>query len=307
MTPLIHPRAASSFFSAFFLLDKPQGLTSNAALTRVKRFFGVKKAGHAGTLDPMATGMLPIALGEATKGLRFLLDADKRYLFNVHLGVATDTGDAEGKPVQQQASPALSEEVVRAVLPSFLGPQMQVPPMYSALKHEGKRLYDLARSGQTVPRAARSIVISSLCFHALTKDTLTLEASVSKGTYIRVLGEDIAKALGTVGHLSRLRRLSVAGFDAPSMCSLEALQAMDVDEARVQHALALDAPLRHLPCLHLTAVASTCLRFGKRVAGIQAPSAPFVRLYDDQGDYMGIGSVSDEQVLRAVRLLSTAP
>src|SRR5689334_23391842 len=192
--------------TGILLLDKPQGLTSNGALQRVRKAFGARSAGHVGTLDPMATGMLPLCLDEATKVIAEIESGSKCYEFTVQLGARTDTGDAEGEVVERHAIPPLDASRIRAVISGFLGVQKQVPPMYSALKRDGRPLYELARQGMEVEREARTIDIRRLELTAAGPGSIDLVCECAKGTYIRVLGEDIARALGTVGHLTRLRR-----------------------------------------------------------------------------------------------------
>ncbi|MDF2529334.1 MAG: truB [Gammaproteobacteria bacterium] len=222
------------------LLDKPEGLSSNFALQRVKRLYQALKAGHAGTLDPMATGMLPICFGQATKLAEYLLEADKCYQATIQLGSATNTGDKTGTVIASAPIPdILSKALIETTLRAFVGEIEQIPPMYSAIKHQGKALYKLARRGHEVERQSRKINIYQLNLLDFTADSLTIRVSCSKGTYIRVLGEDIAKVLGSLGHLSKLRRLSTAGFDEKNMISLEALQeANDIQSFLI--------PLEHL-------------------------------------------------------------
>src|SRR3954466_10289693 len=188
--------------SGILLLDKPRGLTSNGALQRVRKAFGAKSAGHVGTLDPMATGMLPLCLDEATKVIAEVESGGKCYEFTVELGARTDTGDAEGQVVERSAVPALDVPRVEAALAGFRGMQKQVPPMYSALKRAGRPLYELARQGIEVERSARTIEIRRLELLALRHTAIDLICECAKGTYIRVLGEDIARSLGTVGYLT---------------------------------------------------------------------------------------------------------
>lgn len=207
------------------LLDKPRGLTSNQALQRVKWLCNARKAGHSGSLDPLATGMLPICFGEATKLSGFMLAANKCYEVRGALGAATATGDADGDVIEKAPVPALSEDAVLAVLSRFIGAIEQVPPMYSALKHEGQRLYALARKGIEIDRPPRSIEIHSLELLSYDSPTLELRVRCSKGTYVRTLVEDLAKALGTVGHVTALRRLAVAPFEDQEMTTLEAVEA----------------------------------------------------------------------------------
>jgi tRNA pseudouridine55 synthase len=205
------------------LINKPLGLSSQQVVTRVKRILGVKKAGHTGSLDPMATGMLPVCFGRATKLCEYFLEADKHYRADIFLGVKTDSGDKEGKLIESAPVPVLTESLIKSVLAGFRGVQLQIPPMYSALKHQGKCLYELARKGIEIEREPRQIEIYAIQALSFQESVLTIEVRCSKGTYIRVLGEDIAEKLGTVGHLSALHRVSCAGFLESAMCSLEEL------------------------------------------------------------------------------------
>lgn len=218
------PAPTNRILDGVVLLDKPLGLSSNHALQRVKRLFGARKAGHSGSLDPLATGMLPICFGKSTKLSATLLDARKCYRFTIHLGTRTSTGDREGEPVETAAVPELDAARIQAVLQAFTGSLQQVPPMYSALKHKGQRLYALARQGIEVAREPRSIHIDLLESEGWSTPELTLQAVCSKGTYIRVLAEDIAKALGSCGHVSLLRRLWVEPFREEQMVTLETLE-----------------------------------------------------------------------------------
>ena len=199
------------------LLDKPLGLTSNDALQKAKRIFVAKKAGHTGSLDPLASGLLPLCFGEATKVSGFLLDADKYYVVSCKLGIRTATADAEGEVTETRPVPALDETVIERALARFRGDILQVPPMYSALRHQGQRLYDLAREGIEVPREARPLTIHELLLTGHTADSLSLEVCCSKGTYIRSLVEDVAEALGTCAHVTLLRRLAVGPFGRGSV------------------------------------------------------------------------------------------
>lgn len=203
------------------LLNKPKGLTSNTAMQKVRRALGVRKAGHTGTLDPMATGMLPICIGRATRLCSYFLDVDKTYRATIQLGEQTSTGDAEGEVVMTKPLPELTEELIQGVFEKFTGQISQIPPMYSALKHEGKKLYELARKGVEIEREPRKITIYHLELEAFDHHSITINVRCSKGTYIRVLGEDIAGALGTCGHLTMLERTACAGFEPTQMHTLE--------------------------------------------------------------------------------------
>ncbi|MGB1580547.1 MAG: tRNA pseudouridine(55) synthase TruB, partial [Nevskiales bacterium] len=219
-------RARGRNISGILLLDKPIGRSSNAALQEVKRLFDARKAGHTGSLDPLATGLLPICFGHATKLSGYLLDADKAYWVKARLGERTDTADAEGEVIERLPVPDLSSRSVLDVLGSFLGEQEQLPPMYSALKHEGKRLYELARAGEEVERKKRRINIYDLQLLSAQADELVMSVRCSKGTYIRTLVEDIAQALGTVGHVAALRHTAVGAFTGEQMIDLPNLHAL---------------------------------------------------------------------------------
>lgn len=211
--------------TGFILLDKPKGFSSNRILQKVKRLMGADKAGHSGTLDPMATGMLPIALGRATRLNSFLLEADKCYRTTLQLGELRTTGDAEGEVVSEAAVPELTEASLQTALEKFTGDIKQIPPMFSALKHQGKKLYELARQGIEIERKPRPVTIYSIECLSFDVSSIELQVRCSKGTYIRTLGEDIAQALGTVGYLSALRREYCAGFDPVQLVTWEQLQA----------------------------------------------------------------------------------
>ena len=288
--------------NGILLLDKPLGLSSNRALQIVKHRVGATKAGHVGSLDPLATGMLPICLGEATKIAGEILSGRKHYQFTVKLGARTATGDAEGEVIETQPVPHLGRVQVAAVLERFKGAQQQTPPMYSALKKEGQPLYKLARAGQDVERAPRGIEIFDLAigtgaepdFEA-TADTLRLDATCSKGTYIRVLAEDIARALGTCGHVIKLRRSWVEPLADEPMQSLEEVEQEPL-------VLPADRGVPHLPRLDLSAEDTVRLRHGQPVALRNGPQAgESVRLYDAAGEFFGIGALAGV-VLRPRRL-----
>ena len=292
--------------SGILLLDKPRGLSSNAALQRVRRLLNGVKAGHAGSLDPLATGMLPICLGEATKIVGDIVSGEKHYRFTVSLGAATASGDAEGAITARAAVPVLTRAGVEEVLHGFLGTQTQVPPMHSALKVGGAPLYRLARAGLTVERAPRTIELKELKLLALEPGSLEIEARCSKGTYIRVLAEDIAVRLGTLGHVSALRRLSVEPFDESAMITLESLEAGCASGAAVS-LLPLDLPLAHLPAVRLDAARAARLLRGQAVTGAQnepAHGAGRVRLYDDAGRFLGVGTTDGTGLVRPRRLLN---
>lgn len=286
--------------NGIFLLNKPIGVSSNHALQQVKRFFKAKKAGHTGSLDPLATGMLPICLGEATKFSHFLLDADKAYQTTAKLGIATSTGDAEGEVVQQQAIPLLTETLIKSVLQQFHGEIEQVPPMYSALKYAGQSLYKLARQGIAIERKFRRIKISSIGLLGFTADTISIEVHCSKGTYIRTLIEDIGKALATVAHVIALHRLWVAPFQNESMIRLTELADNNLIDKLL---LPVDAALQSYPVIQLSILETSAIQQGKSLALKTLPPGNLFRLIDAEGHFFGVGELNTEGCLKAKRLL----
>jgi tRNA pseudouridine55 synthase len=284
------------------LLDKPVGLSSNAALQRVRRLAGGVRAGHCGSLDPLASGMLPICLGEATRLAGELLAGRKVYRFGVQLGERSATGDAEGEIVERRAVPALNAPAISAALAHFLGAQLQTPPMYSALKREGTPLYRLARAGVSVEREPRAIVIDELELLGFEGERVELRVLCSKGTYVRVLAEDIARSLDTCGRLYCLRREYVEPFRDEPMVSLEQLESV---AAGVQDwpLLQADRAVSHLPPLHLEADGALALSQG-RVVALPHAAASRWRLYDPQGRFLGLGISDADGQLRVQRLFS---
>ncbi|MCL6182651.1 tRNA pseudouridine(55) synthase TruB [Acinetobacter baumannii] len=230
--------------SGVFLLNKPLGLSSNAALQKVRWLYRAQKAGHTGALDPLATGLLPICLGEATKFSHYLLDSTKRYQTTVRLGQTTTTGDVEGDILQERPIPVLSKELIEQTLEKFRGDIQQVPPMYSALKKEGKPLYELARKGIEIEREARPVMIYALELIEFTENSITLDVTCSKGTYIRVLGEDIGEALGCGGHLTMLHRIQTGHFELIPSYTIEYLESL-TEEQREALLLPVYAPIDH--------------------------------------------------------------
>lgn len=278
------------------LLNKPAGLTSNQALQRVKRLLNARKAGHTGSLDPAATGMLPLCFGEATKVCAFLLDADKTYRVTAKLGTATDTGDATGAVTESADVPQMTADEWDAVLQGFLGESLQVPPMYSALKKDGKRLYELARRGETVERAPRPIRIDSIELLEAAGTRVVFRVRCSKGTYVRSLVEDIARRAGTVAHTARLHRETVAEFGAHEMVDLKAIEASAAEGP---------GPLRESllpPDRALTGLGEVCLdaaaalRFcgGQAVAAGDAGIAGLARVYGAEHVFLGVGEISGD-------------
>ncbi|UQI41045.1 tRNA pseudouridine(55) synthase TruB [Vreelandella venusta] len=288
------------------LLDKPKGISSNHALQRVRRLFEAQKAGHTGTLDPMATGLLPICLGEATKFSAHLLEADKMYRTRVELGVITDTGDAEGTVIERREIPRLAAEDVESALARFHGEIDQVPPMYSALKHQGKKLYELAREGKHVERAARRVSVYDARLLAFEGTAFEMEVSCSKGAYIRTLAEDIGHALGCGAHISQLRRLKTGPFTSDAMWTLEDLEALADQAAREAELMPADVLVDHLPSLTVDETAYGRLAHGQSASlavGVLEPDA-LARLYYAE-TFIGLGVVKGAQEVAPKRLLST--
>ena len=287
------------------LLDKPSGITSNTAVQKVRRLFRVKKAGHTGTLDPLATGLLPVCLGEATKFSHLLLEADKTYTATILLGVTTSTGDLEGT-VTARARVQAERAEIEHVLERFVGQTLQTPPMYSAIKLGGQPLYKLARAGGEVPREPRRIVIRSLTLLGLEGDQLKLSVSCSKGTYIRVLAEDIGRQLGCGACLSALRREGVGGFRlSQSTVTLEQLEQMAPAERDAQ-LLPEDALVYSLPRLDLDAAGALRLRNGQSVERSEAHVAGLARVYGPGREFLGVGEVTAPGLIVPRRLVSTA-
>lgn len=310
--------------SGVLLLDKPQGLSSNQALQRVRWMLNAAKAGHTGNLDPMATGVLPICLGEATKFAQLGLDADKTYLAQVQLGACTDTGDAEGQVTSEKPVPTLTAELLESALAPLRGDIMQIPPMYSALKQDGRKLYELARAGQEVERPPRPVTIYALDLLDYSDDQLTIRVACSKGTYIRVLGESIGEHLGCGAHLTGLRRLRSGQFDAQSLVSLETLQqhvdqAGDREAAAVEldrYLLPVDVLVTDYPALTLNASQTKAIRYGQKAldVDVEATIGDNVRLYGQTPDtqpptFLGLGRVDRWReggfVIAPARLLNT--
>ena len=290
-----------------FLLDKPQGVSSNDIMQKVKRLFKANKAGHTGALDPLATGMLPICLGEATKFSQFLLDSDKCYVVTAKLGERTDTSDAEGQVVQSREV-NVAEADILAALPAFRGEILQVPTMFSALKHNGKPLYEYARAGVTVEREARPITIFELKFIDYQAPFLTLEVHCSKGTYIRTLVDDLGEALGCGAHVTMLRRLAVADYPIEEMMPIEdlALLADSFPSSELDRLLLpMDTAVASLPQLNLTAEQTKAVGFGQRVKfeNSQALSG-LVRLFSENGQFLGIAEITVGNIIRPNKMVN---
>lgn len=301
------PRKKGRDVHGVFLLDKPQGVSSNDIMQKVKRLFKANKAGHTGALDPLATGMLPICLGEATKFSQFLLDSDKRYVVTAKLGERTDTSDAEGQVVQSREV-NVAEADILAALSAFRGEILQVPTMFSALKHNGKPLYEYARAGITVDREARPITIFEIKFIDYQAPFFTLEVHCSKGTYIRTLVDDLGEALGCGAHVTMLRRLAVADYPIEEMMPIEdlALLADSFPNSELDRLLLpMDTAVASLPQLNLTAEQTKAVGFGQRVK-FENPQAlsGLVRLFSENGQFLGIAEITAGNIIRPNRMVN---
>ncbi len=292
--------------NGILLLDKPPGITSNKALQMVKRLFNARKAGHTGNLDPMASGVLPICLGEATKMSAFLLDADKRYRGTVKLGVRTSSADAEGDVIEQLPVPELQEQQIRDVLAQFSGEIEQIPPMYSALKHRGQPLYKLARQGVEIERKPRTVTIFKLELLQFTADELSIDVHCSKGTYVRTLAEDIGTALGSCAHLNSLVRTKAGPFKLGEAMTLEQLEAAAQQGGAVldQQLLPMENALLDWPAVELPQEAAHYFRKGQPVFVPRISSTGWVRIYEGKERFLGVGTVLDDGRVAPRRLLS---
>ena len=292
--------------NGILLLDKPADLSSNAALQRVRRALAAAKGGHTGNLDVAATGLLPLCFGEATKVSAFLLDADKVYIADIALGATTTTGDREGAIIRERSVPRLTEGGLTAVLNGFLGVQTQVPPMYSALKRDGRPLYEYARAGIELERAARTINLYALRLLAQRDDGLVVEVHCSKGTYVRTLAEDIGEVLGCGAHLAGLRRTRAGPF------RLEDAHPIDMFEAGAAAAesydallLPLDRALGAFPAVTLDAAAMRAVSYGQRVGPIDGTVPGLCRLYAEDGRFLGIAEVGAAGEIAPRRMMQT--
>lgn len=307
---LSKPKRFDRNVDGILLLDKPPGMSSNAALQLVRVMYRALKAGHAGSLDPLATGMLPLCFGQATKVCGYLLNSRKSYRVGAKLGIKTDSADADGAVIEECAVPLFERSQAQAVLSSFRGEQQQVPPMYSALKHEGQRLYQLARAGQTIERAAREIFIEHIELLDATATTIEFVVRCSKGTYVRSLVENIAERLGTVAHVTMLRRMQIDPFDSSRMVTLEALASLKGEDPTVVPAaldallLTADSALRDLPRLQLNAEQAGNLRHGRRLTEVAGSEVGLLRAYDPTERFLGIVKANGQGEVAPERLFS---
>ena len=279
--------------NGILLLDKPLMLSSNHAIQKIKKQFNIRKVGHTGTLDPLATGLLPVCMGQATRITRFLINSDKTYRALIMLGTRTSTGDKEGEIIETCSSDVSTNTAyIDKVLQSFIGEQKQIPPMYSALKHNGERLYKLAQKGLNVSRKARSINIYSIDLISINDDYLEVIIECSKGTYIRTLAEDIAKKLGTVGHIDQLRRLNIKCFHDQSMFSFnQIMKAKSIN----QFLLPIDIPLKHLAKKDFSESESSMFINGLSIQTNQRSNneSDYIRIYNDESVFLGLGLYSN--------------
>ncbi|MEI6228030.1 MAG: tRNA pseudouridine(55) synthase TruB [Methylophilaceae bacterium] len=287
--------------SGVLLLDKPLGFSSNQALQKVKWLFQAAKAGHTGTLDPLATGLLPLCFGEATKFAHYLTDADKTYIATIKLGVTTNTGDAEGEVLATHSvnvSPAQFAEACT----QFVGEISQIPPMYSALKHEGKALYEYARAGVEIERASRLITIHSIQVNSFEYDVANISVSCSKGTYIRTLAEDIGAVLGCGAHLIGLRRTKTANYNIEQAVTLAQFEAMNLEQ-RQAALMPMDSAVLHLPAIVLDADSTHYLRQGQAVWQSRINAKGLLRLYNEQQEFLGLGEQDSDGKIAPKRLI----
>lgn len=299
--------------NGILLVDKPQGISSNACLQRAKWLYRSAKAGHTGALDPLATGVLPLCFGEATKVSQFLLDADKRYLTRIRLGERTNTADSEGEIIERHPVTAITREDVVKALTQFRGEISQTPPMYSALKHQGQPLYKLARAGQEVERKSRQVTVYELILHEFQHNgeeaSLSLEIHCSKGTYVRTIADDLGQALGCGGHVTELRRIQAGTFVIERCVTLETLQRIadeQGDEGLDALLFAPDEAITHLPAVQLSGQCAGYVRQGQAVTVRPLPAAQdddaLVRLYEDN-EFFGIGAILDDGRVAPRRLM----
>ena len=288
------------------LLDKPLGISSNDALQKVKRLYQAQKAGHTGTLDPLADGMLPLCFGHGTKVSHYLTESNKTYFVRVKLGQTTSTGDLDGEVTSEHSIDGITRESIEQVIPEFLGEIMQVPPMYSALKHEGKRLYDLARQGIEVEREARPVTIHSIDLGAFADGEFEMTVVCSKGTYIRTLAEDMGEKLGCGAHVVRLRRTGVGPYANLPLHTLDELIAVAEQGQEALDALLIpiDTALEDWPVVNLGEDAAHYIKFGNPVRVSGVPKEGWVRLYEADGErFIGLGEIDPDGNVAPRRLM----
>lgn len=295
--------------NGILLLNKPLKMTSNGALQYVKRLFGAKKAGHTGSLDPLATGMLPICFGEATKVSQFLLDSNKFYRVEVKLGIKTSTGDAEGEVIMTCPVVDMDAEKIKMALAQFVGSIQQIPPMFSAIKHQGQPLYKLARQGIEIERKSRDVHIYSSQWMSGDMDTFVFDVHCSKGTYIRTLVEDIGEVLGCGAYITGLHRIAVSPYEQNKMYDLNQLEEIHQQDGLgglMRCLLSVDSSVQHLPAIKLSASGSFYLRTGQMVRVSSVPASGCVRIFSENSQFMGIGEIMEDGRVAPRRLVNLA-
>ena len=289
--------------SGILVVDKPLHLSSNQVVQRVKRLFSAKKVGHTGSLDPLASGVFPICFGHGTKVSQYLLASDKSYQFCMRLGVTTSTGDSEGDILLQREVPMLTADTINTTLQQFCGEISQIPPMYSALKHQGQRLYAIARAGKVVERPARKVTIKSLDLVQQNANSLTLQVTCTKGTYVRTLAEDIGEAIGCGAHVTLLRRTEAGPFSLTQAVTLQQLEALQDNQTELDRMLcSLDVALLDYPVITCNEQQQNDLCMGRKIAIEQLPKHDLMRLNDLHGEIFGLGKWSTEGCLAPVRI-----
>ncbi|MCX7126253.1 MAG: tRNA pseudouridine(55) synthase TruB [Gammaproteobacteria bacterium] len=291
--------------NGIFLLDKPIGISSNLALQKAKRLFKAKKAGHTGTLDPLASGMLPICFGDATKFSQYLLDSDKTYLVTMQLGVRTNTSDAEGEIISTRDVPDFSFEDIDTAFNSFRGNINQIPSMFSALKHNGKPLYEYARQGIFIERPSRPITVYDLKLISLDNSFVTFTVHCSKGTYIRTIVDDVGEQLNCGAHVTKLRRLSVGPYVENQMMTVEQLELlMQSDNFSAKKLLLpMDTSVNHWPAVTVSPAIAFALKQGKSVIIEDAPTSGWMRFIEGNGEFFGVGEVVADGKIAPRRLV----
>lgn len=301
-------RRKGRIISGIIVLDKAVGLSSNKALQEVKWLFEANKAGHTGSLDPLATGVLPLCLGEATKVSQFLLNSDKRYRARIKLGIRTDSADSEGQVIAECDEVNVSREQVEQALQSFKGETQQIPPMHSALKVDGVPLYKLAREGKTIPREARSICVYELELTDFQGDEIELEITCSKGTYIRTIADDLGQDLGCGAHIIALRRLQAGAFTEADCVSTDVLREVKEKHGMDrldQNLIPMDRAIEDLPEVNLPSIAASQFKNGQSVLVRHLPEEGLVRLYEEE-QFIGIGCIDDDGKVAPKRLILTS-
>jgi len=296
-------RQSGRSINGIVLLDKPLGLTSNQSLQTAKRIFKARKAGHTGSLDKQASGLLPLCFGEATKFSGYLLNADKRYRARIRLGITTSTGDAEGEIIKMVAADNITDKRVVEVLESFVGRIEQVPPMHSAIKHNGQRLYKLAHQGMVVERNPRPVTIHSIAYLGRVESDIEIDISCSKGTYIRRLAEDVGNTLGCGGSVSALRRTGAGPYSAENMVDLDTLARLSERGELSSVLMPLESAVESLPAVRLSSDSAYYLTQGQAVMVPHAPTNGYVRIFLKGSSFIGIGVVLDDGRVAPKRLV----